>query len=674
MANLLRFETSPYLLQHQHNPVHWRPWGAAAFAEAAAADRPILLSIGYAACHWCHVMAHESFENAETAALMNALFVNIKVDREERPDVDQLYMAALQSFGEQGGWPLTMFLMPDGKPIWGGTYFPPEHRYGQPAFRDVIAEVARLYHTDRAAIASQSERLTAHLARPRDGLPEELDAATLEAAVAAILPILDPLRGSTRGAPKFPNAPLHDFLARSAARLGRDDLDALVRTTLKNLSLGGIYDHVGGGLARYSTDALWLVPHFEKMLYDNAQFVEQLTYALRGEEDDPLFLERIEETVAFMLTELRSGASPDGEAFLAGLDADSEGVEGRFYVWTRAELNAVLNPDDAAFFATLYDITQAGNWEGHSIPNRLATPQHLTAKDDARRLAILARLRDRRAERPRPAVDDQILADWNGLAISALAKAGFRLERADWIEAARRAYAIVSKPADAGSRPCHVRCRGRRGTQSLASDLAGLAHAALHLFTATQDQTLLADAENLLALLERHHSDGRGGYFLAPNDGEQLVARRLDRTDEAVPNTHGMAASAYTRLWALTGDDRHRIAADRILAAAAPAIRQNVFGTASLLSALDLRLCITTIVIMVPENDSPDRLLQAVRGHFARHIVLQILADKALLPATHPAHGKHAIENRATAYVCREGRCSPPVVKEEALAALMRAA
>ncbi len=669
--NLLRFETSPYLLQHRDNPVHWRAWGPAALAEAKASDKPVLLSIGYAACHWCHVMAHESFEDTATAEVMNALFVNIKVDREERPDIDQLYMAALHALGDQGGWPLTMFLTPQGKPIWGGTYFPPAARYGRPSFRDVLTQIAALYRSDHEQMLMQADKITAHLARARPSEGVSLDAGLVRSAADALLGLMDTELGGTRGAPKFPNAPVLDFLARAADAEARADLAQAVEATLLGLCNGGIYDHVGGGLARYSTDARWLVPHFEKMLYDNGLFIEQLAQALPVTPHRELFRSRIEETVAWMQRELRH---PDG-GFSAGLDADANGVEGSFTVWTRDELDAVLPAEDAAFLAAIYDITPGGNWEGHSIPNRLAHPERLPAGDEARCQRLLDLLRAERERRPRPALDDQVLVDWNGHAIAGLATAGFLLRRDDWIADAADTYRAVVTASTRDGRLCHVAhgrvSPGRAPIRAFSTDLAALARAALALHQATGEAEWLEEADRQLAALERHHGDGAGGFYLAPDDGDALILRKSERLDEAVPNAHGMAAEAHVRLWALTGEDRHRATADAILSAAAATIRGNVFGTASLLSALDLRLRIVSLVIVVPEDASPAALLEAAQGHWRRHLVVDVRRAGEALPAGHAAFGKGAVGGIPTAYLCREGSCSLPLTDAEALAALL---
>ena len=408
--NRLGHETSPYLLQHQHNPVDWWAWGPEALAEAKRTNRPILLSVGYAACHWCHVMAHESFEDAATARVMNDLFVNIKVDREERPDIDQIYMAALHHLGEQGGWPLTMFLTPDGEPIWGGTYFPNTSRYGRPAFVDVLHEIARMFREEPQKIENNRAALMARLAaaaRPSGAVT--IGVAELDHASRQLGGLIDPVNGGTRGAPKFPQAALFELLWRAGRRTGETRYFAAVEITLDHISDGGIFDHLGGGFARYSVDERWLVPHFEKMLYDNAQLLDLLATAhLRTRK--PLYRQRAQETVGWLAREM---TLPEG-AFSASLDADSEGEEGKFYVWSYDEVIDTLGRDDGEFFARHYDVTPSGNFEGHNIINCL---KHLprSIDDDTRLAGLRAKLFAVREKRVRPGLDDKVLADWNGL-------------------------------------------------------------------------------------------------------------------------------------------------------------------------------------------------------------------------------------------------------------------
>ncbi len=436
--NRLAAATSPYLLQHKHNPVDWWQWGPEALAEAKRSNRPIMLSVGYAACHWCHVMAHESFEDEQTAKVMNELFVNIKVDREERPDIDQIYMNALHLLGEQGGWPLTMFLTPQAEPVWGGTYFPKESRFGRPAFTDILREVARLFREEPQKIEQNRVALLARLAdKARPAGKVTIGLKELDGAAQQIGNMFDPVNGGLRGAPKFPQPAILEMLWRAGLRSGDARFFETVEHSLERMCEGGIYDHLGGGFSRYSVDERWLVPHFEKMLYDNAQLLELLALAFQHS-GKALFAQRARETVGWLKREM---TTPEG-AFAASLDADSEGEEGKFYVWSLTEIEQALG-SDAADFAAQYDVTAEGNFEGHNILNRLKhLPRSMAetgqtgpglerSKEDAAKFSMLrGKLLEIREKRVRPGLDDKVLADWNGLMIAALVNAGIMLERA----------------------------------------------------------------------------------------------------------------------------------------------------------------------------------------------------------------------------------------------------
>ncbi len=473
--NRLAQESSPYLLQHKFNPVDWWPWGPEALAQAKRSHKPILLSVGYAACHWCHVMAHESFEDEAVARVMNELFVNIKVDREERPDVDQIYMSALHMLGEQGGWPLTMFLTPAGEPFWGGTYFPKTARYGRPAFVDVLREVARLFREEPLRIEHNRQALMERLserARPQGQVViARSDLDTLAQRIAAII---DPIHGGLKGAPKFPQAAMFELLWRAGQRTGETRYFGLVELTLERICNGGIYDHLGGGFSRYSVDERWLVPHFEKMLYDNAQLLELLGLAFARSQGS-LFRDRARQTVEWLAREM---TTTDG-AFCASLDADSEGEEGKFYVWSLAEIEQALGPQDAAFFAGHYDVTAEGNFEGHNILNRLEDRQPNEPGAEARLAELRARLLAVRDRRVRPGLDDKILADWNGLMIAALVNAGISFDEPGWIAMAARAFAFIAETMACGDRLGHSWRDGKLIFPGLASDFAAMIRAAL---------------------------------------------------------------------------------------------------------------------------------------------------------------------------------------------------
>ncbi|MGV1014853.1 MAG: thioredoxin domain-containing protein, partial [Methyloceanibacter sp.] len=534
--NQLGTETSPYLLQHRDNPVHWRPWGEAALAEARATAKPILLSVGYAACHWCHVMAHESFEDAETARVMNELFVNIKVDREERPDVDAIYMGALHALGEQGGWPLTMFLTADAEPFWGGTYFPKEERFGRPSFTRVLKEVSRIYAEEQGKVRQNADVLKAQLQpRQRGSGPAEPPSEDVLADIARrVMAAIDPVNGGIRGAPKFPQGALFGFMWRAGLRYGLDNPLEAVDLTLTHIAQGGIYDHLGGGFSRYSVDEKWLVPHFEKMLYDNALLLELLTEAWR-ENKSPLYAERMTETVEWLLREM---VVPGG-GFASSLDADSEGEEGKFYVWSLAEITEILGEEDAALFAEIYGVTEGGNFEGHNILNRLDSLELSDAATEARLIEMRAKLLERRASRVRPGFDDKVLADWNGLMISALANAAEACGRADWLEAAEAAFAFVGTRMSAGGRLFHSFRAGEAKAPATASDYANMIKAALALATITGKPDYAEKARAWADVLDKHYWGGElGGYYFTADDTSDLIVRPFSGLDEATPNAN----------------------------------------------------------------------------------------------------------------------------------------
>src|SRR5665647_3129497 len=488
-SNRLAQATSPYLLQHQHNPVDWWQWGPEALAEAKRSNRPIMLSVGYAACHWCHVMAHESFEAEATAQVMNALFVNIKVDREERPYIDQIYMNALHLLGEQGGWPMTMFLTPNAEPVWGGTYFPKEPRYGRPAFTDILREVSRMFREEPAKIEQNRAALLARLAdKARPAGKVTIGLKELDGAAKQVGNMFDPTHGGMRGAPKFPQPAILEMLWRAGLRTGDTGFFETVEHSLERMSEGGIYDHLGGGFSRYSVDERWLVPHFEKMLYDNAQLLEllALAYARSGNE---LFRQRARETVEWLQREM---VTPEG-AFAASLDADSEGEEGKFYVWSKNEIIELIGPEAGNFFARHYDVSDEGNFEGHNILNRLERVERSTAAEA--RLAVLrAILLDARSARVRPGIDDKVLADWNGLMIAALVNAGIIFDEPSWLALAKHAFDFIARTMTKGDRLGHSWRAGRLLFPGLASDFAAMIRAALALHEATAERSYLAQA------------------------------------------------------------------------------------------------------------------------------------------------------------------------------------
>jgi uncharacterized protein YyaL (SSP411 family) len=667
--NRLQYETSPYLLQHKDNPVHWWAWGPEALAEAKRSGKPILLSVGYAACHWCHVMAHESFEDPGTAEVMNEFFINIKVDREERPDIDAIYMGALHQLGEQGGWPLTMFLDSDAKPFWGGTYFPREARYGRPAFVTVLLRIAEAYANQRDDVRKNTEALLAALkTAPGDNAPRQPRPATDDVA-AAISRAVDREYGGLSGAPKFPQWSIFWLLWRVGIRDNNADAKNGVVTTLRHICQGGIYDHLGGGFARYSVDEYWLVPHFEKMLYDNALLIDLMTEVWR-ETQDPLFKTRVAETIAWIEREMIGEAG----GFAASLDADSEGEEGKFYVWSANEIEDVLAAEDKAFFSRVYGVVPGGNFEGHTILNRLGSLALLSDEDEARLTSLRAKLLERRASRIRPGWDDKILADWNGLAIAAISRAAIVFEQPEWLALAERAFsAITAKLAASDDRLFHAYRSGLAKAPATASDYANMTWAAIRLFTATGSERYLDQARQWTRILDKHYWDeDRGGYFTAADDTLDVVVRLKSATDDAAPNANAIQLSNLIALAALTGDAAYDDRARRLSQAFASAVAHTPISHCALLAAeLDADR-VVQVAIQAPPGPCD------LRGELQRMSIpgaLELVgASEAQSGQSSLLGGKSMIDGKSTAYVCVGPVCSAPIQEPEKLRQALRGA
>ena len=662
--NRLGDETSPYLLQHKDNPVHWWAWGPEALAEAKKTGKPILLSVGYSACHWCHVMAHESFEDDGTAAVMNARFVNIKVDREERPDIDAIYMGALHKLNQQGGWPLTMFLDSDARPFWGGTYFPKVPTYGRPAFIEVLERISDAYHQQPEKVAGNATAITealAHQAESGTG-PEVTDPLILE-ITGRLAHLVDPTHGGITGAPKFPQWSFFWLLWRGAIRYRNEAAKQAVITTLERMSQGGIYDHLGGGFARYSVDELWLVPHFEKMLYDNALLIDLMTEVWR-ETRSPILEARVAETVAWLSREM----VVDGGGFAAALDADSEGEEGKFYVWSQEEIERVLGADDAAVFAKAYDVTRDGNWEGHTILNRLHA-KSLGSEDEEARLAVLrAKLLDARAARIRPGWDDKVLADWNGLMIAALARAGVVFDRSDWVTMAREAFTYVIEKMTADGRIVHAIRHGRGRAPGTAHDYANMIWAALRLYQATGEASDLTQAIAWVEILDRHYwSEDAGGYFTAADDTSDVIVRLRTASDDATPAANATMVSNLVALATLTGDARFVRRAESIMRAFSADLAKNLVAHTGLLAAA-MDLLAPQLVVMVAGESASSPALGSVVRSVSIPGAVEIEVSGAIGALGPPAlHGKSAEDGRPTAYVCIGPQCSLPATSEAQL-------
>ena len=663
--NRLAQETSPYLLQHKDNPVHWWAWGPEALAEAKRTGKPILLSVGYAACHWCHVMAHESFEDQGTADVMNGLYVNIKVDREERPDIDAIYMSALHRLGEQGGWPLTMFLDSDAKPFFGGTYFPKQPQYCRPAFVSVLLQIAQIHQEEPERIQGNVDGLMAALqerAPSRAGFTAT--DAMVQDLVTRITNAVDKEHGGLRGAPKFPQWNVLWLLWRGAMRFTDDAAKDAVVTTLTHICQGGIYDHIGGGFARYSVDEFWLVPHFEKMLYDNALLLELLTEVWR-ETQHPLFARRVSETVNWLKREMIT----EGGGFAASLDADSEGEEGKFYVWTAPEIADVLGAEDAAFFGSVYGVTPNGNFEGHTILNRLDSLTLLSDEDEKRLGEMRCKLFARRAPRIRPGWDDKILADWNGLMIGALARAGVVFEKPVWIAMADTAFAFVSKQmARDTHRLWHSARAGRCTAPATASDYANMTFAALRLLQATSDARYLDQAIAWARTLDAHHLDGSGGgYFTAADDTDDVIVRLKSAHDDAVPSANTIHLSNLNALSALTGDAAFDARANELYGAFQGDIANGPVGHCGLLAA-SLDLGKLTQIMVVGAGDSQNAALQHVLICTSNPGALEFsVKENGVQPRLAALEGKVDTHGISKVYICRGPVCGVPVVEPTAL-------
>ncbi len=668
--NRLAGETSPYLLQHAANPVDWMPWSPEALALAQAEDKPILLSIGYAACHWCHVMAHESFEDEAIASVMNRLFVNIKVDREERPDLDAIYQGALAVLGQQGGWPLTMFLTPAGVPFWGGTYFPPAPRFGRPAFPEVLEAIADVYRREPGRVSKNVDTLRAALdeiaVNQPAGLPRR---EVLDHVAQRLLGAVDMEHGGIGGPPKFPQPSILMLLWRAWCRTGEVGYRDAVTLSLTRMCQGGIYDHVGGGFARYAVDADWLVPHFEKMLYDNAQLIEVLTAAWQGTRE-PLYEVRVRETVGWLLREMIA----EGGAFAATLDADSEGEEGRYYVWTEAEIDDTLGAD-AALFKQVYDVRPGGNWEGKTILNRsdqagLADPQTEAALADMR-----DRLWQVRERRVRPGWDDKVLADWNGLMIAALAEASLVFDEPAWRRAAMTAFAFVRDRMTVDGRLHHACRKGIVKHPAMLDDYAGMTRAALALFEADGDLAYLDQARAWAETVHAHYwDDDNGGYFFTADDAEALIVRTKSVHDNATPAGNGILVGVLARLFYLTGDDTYRARCEALIGAFSGELMRNFFPLSTFLNNLDLFTDPLQVVVAGDRAD-PDTaaLVRTVLDRPLPNRMLAVIADGQTLPPGHPAAGKGRTGGRATAHVCRGLTCQPPAADPDSLAAQLDA-
>jgi uncharacterized protein YyaL (SSP411 family) len=684
MTNRLADETSPYLLQHRDNPVDWYPWGPEALERARAEDRPILLSVGYSACHWCHVMEHESFEDAETAEMMNRLFVSVKVDREERPDIDSIYMSAVQQMTGHGGWPMTVFLTPGGEPFYGGTYYPPEPRHGMPSFRQVLQGVADAWRDRREEVGRSAAEMTRAVREATDlrPPPRGLGPEVLDRAWSALSSRLDPAWGGLAGAPKFPQPLTLELVLRTWNRTGSEQALRAVEVTLRRMASGGIYDHLGGGFARYSVDGHWLVPHFEKMLYDNALLARLYLHAWQatGADEHRAVAEDV------LQWTMREMASPEG-GFYSALDADSEGEEGKFYVWTPDEIDAVLGAEEGRIVRAYWGVTAAGNFEGRNILHAWRTAEEAAAEagvDAARVRDAVVRARpllyDARAARVWPGRDDKVLTAWNAMMLRAFAEAARALRSEAYTAVALRSAAFLVDNLRVDGRLMRSWKEGSARIPAFLDDHALLADALASVYEATGDVRWLREARSLAdAALELFWDEEEGVFFDTAADAERLVVRPRDLWDNATPSGTSAAVAMLLRLGELLGEARFTAVAVRVIESLADAAARVPAGFGNLLSALDFHLAAPMEVVIVGTPGEPaTEALMAAAG--------RAYLPRAVFALRTPEHGADAEEmvpllrgraprdGRPAAYLCERMACREPVTEPAALEAQLAAA
>ena len=657
MANRLTKEKSPYLLQHKENPVDWYPWGEEAFQKARQEDKPIFLSIGYSTCHWCHVMAHESFEDEEVAKVLNRDYICVKVDREERPDIDAVYMSVCQAVTGSGGWPLTIFLTPEQKPFFAGTYFPKQGRYGQFGLVELLERVAYLWKNERQKLLCAGNEITQAINQRHSDSGQEPDRAIVETAYSQLQRRFDHNWGGFGTAPKFPTSHNLLFLMRYAHAMQEPDALKMATVTLKDMARGGIHDHIGGGFSRYSTDKKWLVPHFEKMLYDNALLLMAYVAAYQNIREER-FADVAHRTADYILREL----TDEQGGFYCGHDADSEGVEGKYYVFTPEEVKTVLGETDGAEFCRLYDITDSGNFDGESIPNRINATEDGWNREDPR----LQKLYDYRLQRTQLHKDDKILLSWNGWTIIALTKAGQALGEKRYLDAAIKAHQFIRKEMTDENDRLYLRWRdGEAANAGQLDDYAMYTLALLELYRVTFDTAYLQEtihrAEQMLELFEDKE---QGGYYMTASDGEQLIARPKETYDGALPSGNSVAAMVLQKLVTLTGEMKWQNAAERQMKFLAATIGQDpassCFGVLAMMDALYPH----RELVCAAQDGLPDELLQYLKENTAEDIrvLLKTKTNAGVLSQCAPFTRDYPVpETGATYYLCENGACKAPV-------------
>ncbi|MGB5014913.1 MAG: thioredoxin domain-containing protein [Pyrinomonadaceae bacterium] len=662
-TNRLIHETSPYLLQHAHNPVDWYPWGEEAFERANAEEKPVLVSIGYSACHWCHVMEHESFEDETVAAIMNKHFINIKVDMEERPDVDQIYMNFVQLTTGRGGWPMNVFLMPDKRPFFGGTYFPPAPRYNMPSWPQILTSIADAFREKRDDLENSANNIVVELRRlsvvesTSGGISTDL----LDRAFSSFTRTFDTVNGGFGGAPKFPPAMALEFLLRYHKRTGDDMALSMVTHTLTKMALGGIYDQLGGGFHRYAVDAIWLVPHFEKMLYDNAQLIRVYLHAYQVTSDE-LFKRIAVETLEYVRREMLDASG----GFYSTQDADSEGEEGKFFVWTPEEISGILGEEDAREFCALYDVKTEGNFEGANILN-VRDRNQLSSVRFAALSGARAILFSEREKRIKPARDEKVLTAWNGLMLAAFADASAVLGNEEYLEIAKNNAAFVERELKSDGRLLRTWKEGDAKLNAYIEDYANVADGLIVLYQVSGDTNYLVEAKMLAeAMITEFWDEGNGGFFFTSNDHEELIVRSKDFFDNATPSGNSVAADVLLRLAKLLSDEKYERFAVTVLRLTASKLSQHPQGFGRALSSLEFYLGNTKEIIVVGE--AGNEISQEILAQYLPDAVIVLSSESDLNSELIPAlKDRKMINGEPTAYVCENFVCARPITLVEEL-------
>ena len=658
--NKLEKETSPYLLEHKNNPVNWYAWNDQSLKKAKEENKPILLSIGYSACHWCHVMARESFENNNIASLMNKYFINIKVDREERPDIDAIYQNALQIFGESGGWPLTMFLTPDLEPFWGGTYFPPEEKFGRPAFPVVLKTINDVFRNEKGKIKKSIDIIKDGLIKNTSNIPgNSINEDLSEQVSLSLINLIDKTNGGIEGAPKFPNVPIFENILRFSLKKIENNKNSIFETgiyqTIEKICLGGIYDHVGGGFSRYSTDEKWLVPHFEKMLYDNAQLIELLIYSYQIFKE-PTFKIRIFETIEWVLREMKI----KNNGFASAIDADSDGVEGKYYVWEKKEIDEALGSSSEEF-CKIYNITKAGNWENKNILN---LNKKRNSKENEKDRKLLNILLERRKNRTFPNLDNKILTDSNGLMINAITKAGWVFNKKEWLKEAEDIYLFLYKNLIYNDDLYHSWKDSKVKTFATLDDYANFMRCSITLYERTNKKKYLENALKFSEKILKEFKDIKNsGFFINSNKTKDIFTNLKSIYDSAVPSGISLVVESFAKLFYLTGDKIYFNEAELALKSVSGNVHKNFFSSASLINSNDiLKNGVHIILLKVNKNLE---ILDKIKQLCLPNMIYQEIENSEGLPKKNPAFGKKCKNNKNTIFVCQNQTCSLPITNFE---------